>query len=59
MLQRQNLNDFLNEDYEQLFFNNFIIFTILYFFKPHQKYINVRKILSDKMNEWICIIAEK
>ena len=59
MLQRQNLNDFLNEDYEQLFFNNFIIFTKLYFLNLTKKCINVRKILSDKMNEWICIIAEK
>lgn len=59
MLQRQNLNDFLNEDYEQLFFNNFIIFTILYFLNLTKKCINVRKILSDKMNEWICIISEK
>jgi len=59
MLQRQNLNDFLNEDYEQLFFNNFIIFKILYFLNLTKKCINVRKILSDKMNEWICIISEK
>lgn len=59
MLQRQNLNDFLNEDYEQLFFNNFIIFTKLYFLNLTKKCINVRKILSRQDNAYVCIISEK